>query len=105
MAASRMFGSNQAISITSEALESGENLWNSRLEKKKNEASFQILLTARTIEDCQRDLLMYKRKYACHLSRKALSNKIGWPSTRARKLVVENCHRTLVVELRLDYVS
>ena len=30
-----------------------------------------------------------------------MSNETGWPFTRARKLVIENFHRRLVVEFRL----
>ena len=32
---------------------------------------------------------------------KKLSNEAGCPSTRAKRLAIDNCHRKLVVELRL----
>ena len=36
-----------------------------------------------------------------YLSMKKLSNEAGYPSTRAKRLAIYNCHRKLVVELRL----
>ena len=36
---------------------------------------------------------------------KKLSNEAGCPSTRAKRLAIDNCHRKLVVELRLNGIN